>query len=178
MVAPATSSAVPTATASAWFAVATKPRSETLAQQHLQRQDYRVCLPTVTLRKRRQSGWQQVVEAMFPGYLFVHLVLGEDDVAPIRSTVGCRGMVRFGAGYTPIPDYVMQRLLAFNETPAPAAPDFKVGDIVRIEEGPFAGIEAIFTARKGDDRVQLLIQMLGQAQKVLVDGRWVGRVDA
>ncbi len=168
-------SVVSTATASAWYAVATKPRSESLAKQHLERQDYSVCLPTVTLRKRRQTGWQRVVEAMFPGYLFVRLSLGEDDIGPIRSTVGCRGLVRFGMGYPTIPDAIMQRLLAFTDTPALAAADFQVGDKVCIEQGPFADIEAIFTARKSDDRVQLLIQMLGKAQQVLVDGRWVGR---
>lgn len=38
-----------------WFLVATKPRSEFVARRHLERQDFQVCLPLTTLRKRRQG---------------------------------------------------------------------------------------------------------------------------
>ena len=160
-----------------WYPVATKPRSEQLAAVHLRRQGYRVLAPTVTLRKRRRDGWQQVTEAMFPGYLFVALTLGSDDVGPIRSTVGCRGLVRFGTEHVPVPDPVMAPLLALGEQPLDAAKEFNTGDKVRIEQGPFAGVHAIFTAKKGSDRVQLLIELLGAQQSVVVDTRWVAAAD-
>jgi len=158
---------------SQWYPVATKPRSEQLAAVHLRRQGFTVLAPTVTLRKRRRDGWQQVTEALFPGYLFVALILGSDDISPIRSTVGCRGLVRFGADHVPVPQPVMTPLLALGEQPLNAAKEFSTGDKVLIEQGPFAGVHGIFTAKKGSDRVQLLIELLGAQQSVVVDSRWV-----
>ena len=84
-----------------WLLVATKPRAEAAAQQHLERQGFQVCLPQVILRKRKQGKWQQCTEPMFPGYGFVGVVLGEDDIAPIRSPVGCLQVVRFGGQLVP-----------------------------------------------------------------------------
>jgi transcriptional antiterminator RfaH len=86
-----------------WLLVATKSRSEFIARQQLERQGFQVCLPQITLRKRKQGTWQQVTEPMFPGYVFVAVVLGEHDIAPIRSTVGCLQVVRFGGHLIPLP---------------------------------------------------------------------------
>ena len=79
-----------------WLLVATKPRSEFVARQHLERQGFEVCLPQITLRKRRQGTWQQVTEPMFPGYVFVGLEMDSQSIAPIRSTRGCSHVVKFG----------------------------------------------------------------------------------
>ena len=160
-----------------WFPVATKPRSEVIARDNLERQGFAVCAPTIQLRKRRKDGWQQVTEPMFPGYVFVALRLGVDDIAPIRSTRGCLSLVRFGGAHVPVPDSVMQPLLQLGASAQEAAEDFKVGERVRIEDGPFAGVEAVFQMKKGEDRVQLLITMLGKAQSVWVDGRWVAKAE-
>ena len=81
-----------------WYLIATKPRQEAVALLNLERQGYRVQLPKVELRKRRRGKWQEVIEPLFPGYLFVALATGVDDTAPIRSTVGC------GAWYVSVAD--------------------------------------------------------------------------
>ena len=86
-----------------WYAVATRPRMEGAARENLERQGYGVCLPELRLRKRRQGRWQDVNEPLFPGYLFVALDLAVDNTAPIRSTVGVRGLVRFGLRSPPMP---------------------------------------------------------------------------
>ena len=95
----------------AWYAVATRPRQESVARDHLARQGYRVLLPEICLKKRRQSRWVSAVEPLFPGYLFLQLVFGHDDTAPIRSTRGCRDLVRFGAHHPPVPGMVLEALI-------------------------------------------------------------------
>ena len=101
-----------------WLLVATKPRSEFVARQHLERQGFEVCLPQITLRKRRQGKWQQVTEPMFPGYVFVGVVLGERDIAPIRSTQWVvMQVVRFGGQLVPVPASVMRTLLSYALAP-------------------------------------------------------------
>ena len=49
------------------------------------------------------------------------------------------------------------------------SPLFTAGETVRIEGGPFAGLTAVFDIPKGDDRAQVLLEMLGKVQQVLVD---------
>ena len=106
-----------------WYAVATKARDEAIAKANLERQDYQVFLPVISLKKRRRGRWMPVTEPLFPGYLFVSLVLGADDPAPIRSTVGCIGLVRFGQTHTPVPSSFIAALQGASEdvldTPLP-----------------------------------------------------------
>ena len=151
-----------------WLLVATKPRSELIARANLERQGYTVCLPTLTRRKRRRGKWQAVTEPMFPGYLFVGVALGADDIAPIRSTLGCLQPVRFGGRLIPLPRTVMEALLGFDSEPMVAIPRFMLGERLRIEEGPFAGLEAVFEMPQGEDRAQVLIEMLGRARSVVI----------
>jgi len=151
-----------------WYVVATKPRQELEARRQLENQGYTVFLPQLTLKKRRQGTWQRVVEPMFPGYVFVRLLLGRDDPAPIRSTVGCRGLVRFGQQNVPVPRAVIAPLLNIGKEPRELDAGFKPGDKVRLEQGPFAGITAVFHMQKGEDRAQVLINLLGKAREIAV----------
>lgn len=157
----------------AWYAVATKPRQEVVAQEHLQRQGYATLLPTLRLRKRQRGKWQEVTEPTFPGYVFVGLELGRDDMAPIRSTQGCRDLVRFAQQPAVVHEDIIKALQAGNSAQGASADEvkepFSPGDLVRIEDGPFQGLSAIYCMNKGADRVQVLITLLGRSQHINVD---------
>jgi len=151
-----------------WYVVATKTREEEKARVNLERQGYSVFLPKLSLKKRRKGHWQVVTESLFPGYLFVALELGEDDPAPIRSTVGCIGLVRFAHVYTPVPGELIKGLQAIESETNDVEAPFKPGDKVRFVSGPFAGIEAVFDMARGGDRAQVLLQLLGKDQRITV----------
>ena len=153
----------------AWYVVATRPRQESVARDHLARQGYQVLLPEISLKKRRQSRWVTVVEPLFPGYLFVMIAFGQDDTAPIRSTRGCRDLVRFGEHHPPIPATVLETFMAQSASVTEGGPLLTAGETVRIENGPFAGLTAVFDMPKGDDRAQVLLEMLGKVQQVVVE---------
>ena len=127
-----------------WYVVATKTREEETARVNLERQGYIVFLPKLSLKKRRKGHWRVVTESLFPGYLFVALKLGEDDPAPIRSTVGCIGLVRFAHAYTPVPGELIESLQAAALEADDVKAPFEPGDKVHFVSGPFAGIEAVF----------------------------------
>lgn len=149
-----------------WYVVATKTREDDKARVNLERQGYIVFLPKINLKKRRKGHWQTVTESLFPGYLFVALKLGEDDPAPIQSTVGCIGLVRFAHAYTPVPREIIESLQAAAfETDDVKAP-FEPGDKVHFVSGPFAGIEAVFDMVRGADRAQVLLRLLGKVQRI------------
>jgi len=153
----------------AWYVVATKSRDEEVAKVNLERQGYLVFLPTISLKKRRRGHWTPVTEPLFPGYLFVSLVFGNDDPAPIRSTVGCVGLVRFGQTYTPVPSELIARLRAAVSKDMAAPAPFQSGDAVRLMSGPFVGLEAIYDMAKGEDRAQVLLEVLGRVQRLTVE---------
>ncbi len=153
----------------AWYVVATRPRQESIARVHLARQGYQVLLPEISLKKRRQNRWVGVVEPLFPGYLFVNITFGQDDTAPIRSTRGCRGLVRFDEHYPSVPTAVFEGLKGQAASVLESAPLFTAGETVRIEDGPFAGLMAVFDMHEGDERARVFIQMLGKARHLLID---------
>ena len=160
-----------------WFVVTTKPNSEALATEHLGRQNFSVCAPQLRLKKRRRGKWQTVIEPLFPGYVFIELVLGLQDTTPIRSTIGCRELVRFNGAPTPVSDAVMRPLLQLGETPVEFRKNLKPGDKVRIESGPFSGIDTVFQMPKGIDRAQVLIQIFGAERTVDVDAEDISATD-
>ena len=151
-----------------WFAVATKPLQEQVAKVNLTRQGYRVALPLIEVRKRRQKKWTLVVEPLFSGYIFIQLVLGKDNPAPIRSTLGCRDLVRVGPSLVPVPNAVMAPLLSLNSVHKTSDALFSAGDQVYIAEGAFAGLQGVFKLAKGADRAEVLVALMGKERPVTV----------
>ena len=58
-----------------WCAAFTKPRQEEVASENLTRQGFRTYLPRLKQPKRRRDRWIEVIEPLFPRYLFVELDL-------------------------------------------------------------------------------------------------------
>ena len=86
-----------------WYLVHTRPRQEEIAREHLARQGYGVYLPRLQLPRRRRGRWLDVVEPLFPRYLFAGARRDEQSVHPIRSTRGVSALVRGGESYAPVP---------------------------------------------------------------------------
>ena len=152
-----------------WYVVATKTREEQKAQLNLERQGYHVFLPQLSLRKRRKGKWEIITESLFPGYLFISLELGEDDPGPIRSTVGCVGLVRFGNTYSSVPAELIASLDAATPADDMTLAPFRSGDAVRLMSGPFAGLEAVFDKVRGEERAHVLLEVLGRVQRLTVE---------
>jgi transcriptional antiterminator RfaH len=156
-----------------WYAVQTKPRQEAIAERHLQRQLFETYLPKVLLRKRRRAKWTKVVEPLFPRYLFIHVDPDESSLAPVRSTQGVAGLVRFGQNLKPVPDSVIDYLRQTEnpDTHQHHAEDWphRSGDAVQVLEGPFKGLTGVFQMATANDRALLLIDLLGRQNTVDVD---------
>jgi transcriptional antiterminator RfaH len=155
----------------AWYAVHTKARQERLAAEHLTRQHYHVYLPLLRAPKRRRGHWRDVIEPLFPGYLFIRLDLHLQNTAPIRSTYGVTGLVRFGGEPRPVPRDLVEHLLTAETGPQGTIRQehlFHSGDQVEIASGPLAGLKGIFLAASGQERAHLLLDLLGRSNRVVV----------
>ena len=153
-----------------WYAVHTKPRQEATAEQNLQRQGFAIYSPKTLVRKLKRGKWVKVVEPLFPRYLFIQVDPDQQSLAPVRSTIGVAGLVRFGQQLRPVPDAVITFLQQAEnpETRQHHADEWPhhSGDAVQVLEGPFKGLTAIFQAATSEDRALLLIDLLGRQNTV------------
>ena len=144
-----------------WYLVKTKPRQENVAIKNLENQEYSTYCATVTINNK------QVV--LFPGYIFIHLDKKTENWSPIRSTKGVVNFVRFGLYFAQVPDNVIEFLIAnqrINKEKLINLNKFKSGEKVQIIDGVFKNCVAIFKSFKSDQRVILLMNILGQQQAI------------
>lgn len=152
-----------------WYLVTTKPKQDELAEINLAAQGFKVYRPLCRVLKKCRKAIERM-ESLFPRYLFVKLDNLGQDWSPIRSTKGVMHMVRFGNYPAKITDDLVdaikqQEQAVFNG----AAPvQYKKGDKLRVESGAFYGLDAIFENYDSDERIIVLMNILGQQQKLIL----------
>ncbi|MBE0511344.1 MAG: transcription/translation regulatory transformer protein RfaH [Chromatiales bacterium] len=155
-----------------WYVIQTKPRKEVQALENLQRQGYHSYCPWITQKKLQRRRWVSSTEPLFPRYLFVELAEGTDNFAPIHSTVGVSAMVRFGNIPARMSDtaisYIMQQEAGLMRGHESNRPDWHPGDELEILDGPMMGLKGIFQKHLGEERVMLLLDLLGKQSRVVL----------
>lgn len=152
-----------------WYLVYTKPKAEITASSNLERQDFTIYLPKISIERRLRKRYVTQIEPLFPRYLFIKLNCTTDDWSPIRSTPGVSSIVRFGSFPLQVPEPLID-LLKSNENDQGLqdfeAKKLKKGDKIRILEGVMAGYEGIFEAESKNDRVTILLNISGNYTRV------------
>jgi len=156
-----------------WLAVRCKNHQELTAREHLRRQHFEVYLPLLKSRRRRLGQWFDASEPLFPGYLFVCADLASQSIAPIRSTRGALGVVRFGDCVAVIPAEVVESLriaegLNADRLHRDPRRAFVPGEPVELTEGRFAGLRGVFSERNGTRRAVVMVDFLGKVNKVCI----------
>lgn len=85
-------------------------------------------------QKKKKAPKQKLVKRkLFPGYVFVHMILNDDNWYIVRNTRGVTGFV--GADSTkPIP-LTESEMVSLGVAPQTPSLDFNVGDTVRVTNG-------------------------------------------
>ncbi len=153
-----------------WYAVNTKPRQEDIAELNLQRLGVEIFFPQLKQEKLIRRKRQSVIGPLFPGYLFARFNL-DAHYRAVNYAQGVRRMVSFGAAPVAVAEEVIEsiksRVCDGYVTVQP--PSFKPGQVVRIQEGPLRGLEAVFEQETSDhQRVVLLLQTLSYQARVVV----------
>ncbi len=163
-----------------WYLVYSKPRQEIVARMQLERQGYQTYLPMLRTPRRRLGKRTIKIEPMFPRYLFIRLNKNTDNWAPIRSTVGVSNLVRFGMEPAPVPDDLIAVIRDRDDhSGVQDVPlhEFRPGQMIRIEEGPFTGYEGIFVATTSRERVMVLLDIVGTSARTQIEIAKLGPVD-
>ncbi len=120
---------------------------------------FQVIVPTVE-EIELKDGQRRIIERrVFPGYILVEMVMDEDSWYVVRNTPGVTGFVGMGNKPTPLEPEEVERIMKRIEEEEPKIKsDFRVGQRVRITEGPFSDfhgvIEEVYT-EKGKARVRV-----------------------
>ena len=121
----------------------------------------------IKVEKISRSRRVEVLEVLFPGYLFVQL--GETSVSAtsVRSTRGVSHFVTTAGAPIKVPesliDQLRERVAVNADVVASSLP--KVGEEMEIIEGPFRGLNAVFSQPDGNSRALVLVTMLNQQVK-------------
>lgn len=158
-----------------WYALHTKVYAEQRAASELHRHGIETYVPETSRKASKASKRADARIAFFPGYLFMNVDLKATNTANWRWASGVRHIVSHGDTPVVIPDEIIgfiRRQLAEHETAkALAKPQrFKKGDYVRIADGPFGDMFAIFEGPvSASERVTVLMEFLGRLSRIRVD---------
>lgn len=148
-----------------WFLVQVKPNSHNIAKRNLQRQGFEVFCPKQKVTQRRSGRFVEVEQLLFPGYIFVGLDPEEAPWRAINGTFGVNRLVSFtNRRPAQVPTTLILALLSRcdgdNVVTTPL--EFAKGDKVKFKTGPFADFVVSIETIDADQRVWVLIDLMGQ----------------
>ena len=136
-------------------------------------QDYifEVVVPTEEVLELKDGRRRTVEQRIFPGYILVDMILNDESWFVVRNTPGVTGFVGSGNQPTPLRQEEADVILKRMEEEAPKVKvSFRIGDTVRIVDGPFTdflGTVGDLNLEKG--KVRLLVSFFGRETPVELD---------
>jgi transcriptional antiterminator RfaH len=154
-----------------WYLMHSKPRKEAFLRERLRIQRIEVYMPTIRVQPVNPRARKE--QPFFPGYLFVHVDLDKIPISEFRGISGSIGLVCYGGEPAYVGDTlireIQQQVEVITDSASSNIDRFRPGDLVVINDGPFATYKAMFDCRlSGSDRVHVLLELL-QDQKIRVE---------
>jgi transcription antitermination factor NusG len=160
-----------------WFALRVKSRYERLVATVLHNKGYEEFLPLYESRRRWSDRFKPVELPLFPGYVFCRL----DPLyrLPVLTTPGVLHFV--GVGRIPVP--IEESEIGAIQSAVRSGlrvepwPYLKVGQAVRLEDGPLAGLEGLLIEVRKQCRIVVSVVLLRRSTAVEIDRNWVRPLD-
>jgi len=152
-----------------WYAVHTFAHHEKKVHGRLLGKKVEAFLPLYSVKRKRKSGTVQLEIPLFPGYLFVFLPLLERlrvlQVAGVARLVGTNGQP------TALLDGEVEALRNARTMGIQTRPHrhLEIGRKVRVNAGPFEGLQGILTRHKGKYRVVLSLELIASSFMLDID---------
>ena len=163
-----------------WYLVQTQPNAERKAEAHLLRQGFGTFLPRYRKRRRHARKIDLVPAALFPRYIFVSVDVAAQRWLAIRSTVGVSQIVSHGNEPSAVPLGIVETLRASQDAdgfvPLNTVPRFSAGDKVRVLDGAFIDCLGLIETVSDNERVAILLDLLGRKVRVVVDADLIAAV--
>ncbi len=128
-----------------WFAVYVQVNHEREVAKRLEGKEICSFLPLMECWSKRRDRRKKIQLPLFPGYVFVNVVLDNYTNLNILKTPGALSLIRNSEGPLPIPSYQIENLRMMICSTQPLSPHqyLREGDWVHVVRGPLAGCMGI-----------------------------------
>jgi transcriptional antiterminator RfaH len=155
-----------------WYAIRTRPKQESRAENNLSAWKVEVFYPKVQERRRHPylGTPMYVTKALFPGYLFVRFD-ADRLLQKIYFTRGVHSVVSFGGQVAPIDNEIIEFIQSqVNEEGfVRIGEELKVGDRVRVNYGPLKSLAGVFERElKDSERIMILFETVGYQGRLVI----------
>lgn len=166
-----------------WYVVNTYSGHETKVKEKLemriqsmgmQNYIFRVIVPETTEIEIKDGKQKEKTKKMFPGYVLVEMIMTDEAWYIVRNTPGVTGFLgSSGKGAKPFPlfPHEIEKILnSMGMSTKEVIVDLKVGDRVKITDGPFKlMVGKVFEIDKENSKAKVNIDLFGQETAVEVD---------
>src|SRR6202140_1002340 len=161
-----------------WYAAYTCANHEKGVAQQLERRSVECFLPLYESVRRWKDRRVRLQMPLFPGYVFVRLALR--DRLRVLQVPGVARLVGFDGHPVALPEQELTRIREFLERGLRAEPHpfLTVGRRVRINCGPFAGLEGVLKRKKSGMRVVVSLELIQRSVAVDVEAADVSPLPA
>ncbi len=130
-----------------------------------------VVIPTQEEIEVKDGKRRSVERHVFPGYVLVNMILSEESWYVVRNTPGVTGFVGMGNQPTPLRPEEVSQILRRMEAEAPHIKvTFKVGERVRIVDGPFNDFRGTVSEIDMErSKVRVMVNFFGRETPVELD---------
>jgi transcriptional antiterminator RfaH len=154
-----------------WCVVQTQRCMEDKAAYQLRSQDFRTFLPRYEKTRRHARRVETVLRPLFPGYLFVSIDPSVQQWRSINSTIGVTRLICVGDRPIPLPAKVIDEIMSRADAQGTVKlrpKKLSAGDRVHIIRGVFSEHEGLFEEHVDENRVILLLNLLGRKVRTQV----------
>ena len=130
-----------------------------------------VVVPTQDEIEVRDGKRRTVERHIFPGYVLVNMLVSDESWFVVRNTPGVTGFVGMGNLPTPLRPEEVAQILKRMEADAPTVKvTFKVGERVRIVDGPFNDFRGVVSEIDMErTKVRVMVSFFGRETPVELD---------
>jgi len=141
-----------------------------MAERNLRRQRFQTFLSLHEETKRRAGRFTSTLRPLFTGYMFVAFDVSRGGWRTFNNTYGVTRLVSFGVEPQPAPLDLISRLMLRCDAGGKLLPPriLQPGDVVRLASGPFADFVATVEMISPDQRVWVLLDLMGRTTRVAV----------
>jgi transcription antitermination factor NusG len=152
-----------------WFALHTRSRHEKVVADHFRARGIQHLLPLCTTSRKWQDRKKVVSTPIFPGYVFVRLLLS--NRLQVLTTPGAVRLLGSGPHPVPLNDSEVQWLenCVKQSVCLEPHPYLKIGSRVRVRSGPLADLEGILIRKKNQFRLVLSVDLIQSSVSAEVD---------
>src|SRR3989344_3385512 len=171
-----------------WYAIHTYSGYEDAVVRYLkQRVDslsmndkiFEILVPKETKIKIKNGKRRMVEEKIYPGYVLVDMILTEDSWYVVRNTPRVTGFVGPDST-TPVPlskDEIDMLMARMGSKDAKFKVDIKVGETVKITDGPFKDYDAkVAEVDEEKGKIKVLVPIFGRDTLVELDSLQIQKI--